>query len=149
MKLEDFKIGKKYKKIGGRQYVGDIVVCSHISTNSVEFEGPGIYSGYALDWFEPVEEPLQYGDKVTVNNGKWTYFYLMTTPDGSIITVNSPNTELLEEDGYIEVYNWGDEETIRKVEPVKVDTTVEVTMSDIAEAMGINIDDLKIINQEK
>jgi hypothetical protein len=148
MKVTDFVIGKEYKVTGGHKYLGTVHVCSKISRGEVSFIGmEGIYCDHGLEWFELVEEPLQYGDKVTVNGNSATYFYLMTTPDGSIITTNEPREEVFYDGmGHLEVFNWGSDSLIKKVEDPVEDTTVEVTMSDIAKAMNINIDDLKIIN---
>lgn len=88
MKLEDFKIGQKYKKIGGEMYVDEIGTCVDINGFTVKIEFPSNPTSYSIccnpeNW-EPVQWIPKRGEKVLVSSGRvYLERIFLTTIEGS------------------------------------------------------------------
>lgn len=151
---EDLKPGQKY---GINSFIypmldftGDIIECTES-----QLEGRGYYYRgwyWTRDMVEPfieepvVEEPVfKFGDKVSIYNTSNWYTFLGFDGNGKPVTLASPFKEL--SDG-AEVYIWvGVTDNLKHFK--EVEEVQEVTMQEIADKMGIDVKNLKIVSEEK
>ncbi len=146
MKIEDFKVGEKYKKIGGCARVGQVVTCESNNGCSVVMSGLGTYTN--LHWFEPLEPwTPKFGELIHLQEKErgdihfdLKYHYIGETAEGCIITVEEGDT--YEDNTPETLFIWDKSFTPFKIEEEK--PKVELTLSEIADKLNIDVDQLRI-----
>ena len=148
--IRDFKVGKKYIKTDCYRG-GEIGVCTEIRHQQVTLKMEANDNFYVMNNPEHWEEYIEPG--VEQNDFKFSdfivpmspllssrkYSYIGKTSDNRIITVNEPDAKI--SPNVTEVYIWLSTQKFKKYEKNEI---VELTMSEIADKIGINVKDLRI-----
>lgn len=148
MKIEDFRIGGKYKKIAGYHNIGEIAECisgnSNMGFNLRYTDGTSGYCLYNPENWEPVE-PVEYepttGEKVHMcQPDSAEYIYIGKTADGRVITQKAGfEGEPLVAHTHVFIWDKGD-----KPFQIKKEVVTELTLAEIADKFDIDVKNIRI-----